>query len=188
MGRLHHDQPRLLHSQAVITIVRARWPSFRYHAEEIPEIRPSAGVEMVRIPDARSEADPHAIRVRLLRKIRQLLLAYPDMFGEAAAASRNSRVVRCELTVQIALIAARLYKARFAQVDHICHLLDELSEGRPLSTDTVVWLDNAIETELGPNESTTVHPGDMRRRPSHALGGSKRPGSGLPSRHIWGGC
>ena len=116
------------------------------------------------MPDARSEPDLHPIRGRLLQEIRDLLLANPEVFGESSPASRQFRNVRCQLTVQIAIVAAKLYKARFAQVDHICHLLDELSEDRPLSSTVRVWLDDAIDKELRGNKSISVGPReDMSR-------------------------
>jgi hypothetical protein len=76
-----------------------------------------------------------------------LLLANPEVFGESYADSRELRDIRCQLTIQMALVAAKLYKARFAEVGRICRILEVVSEGRPVSTAEIVWLDNAIDQE-----------------------------------------
>lgn len=130
-----------------MTQIGFRQARIRAQRREMGDARPSDSLGSIQM-DAQLEPAPIGIRVRLLREIRDLLLSNPEVFGESYAASRELRAVRCQLTVNMAIAAAKLYRARFAQVDRISLILVELSEGRAISRAEIVWLDSAVDKEL----------------------------------------
>ena len=94
---------------------------------------------------------PSGTRAAILGQIRSTLRAAPYAFANSGLTSRQLRVMRGQISVKIAIEAAKLEAAHFAHPERLYRMRDALADGQPITEDEILWLDRAIEAEFHGN-------------------------------------
>jgi hypothetical protein len=124
---------------------------------------PNLALELL---DRRDPASGTA-RVRLLDRVRRVLLATPEAFGDISSADHQLRVIRGRVAVTIGIAIALLQQVGCKQMERLYNMRDVLGDGGAISADDLMWLDHLIDQQA-PIVARITSPGWNGNRPTAA--------------------